>query len=207
MSDPKRLVRDGYDRLGDAYRPVDEATATDARAWFLREALTRIPSGADVLELGCGPGWDAVALAEGRRYTGVDISTTMLELARVRVPSGTFVEGDLTALDLPESSFDAVVSLYVFGHIPADEHLPTYRRVASWLSPGGVLCASFPLTPGDDVEDSWLGVPMFFGGIGRDATEQGLRDAGFDLELSEVRENPDPTGGIESFLWVIARLR
>jgi len=150
-------------------------------------------------------GW--VALAEGRRYTGVDISTTMLELARVRVPSGTFVEGDLTALDLPESSFDAVVSLYVFGHIPADEHLPTYRRVASWLRPGGVLCASFPLTPGDDVEDSWLGVPMFFGGIGRDATEQGLRDAGFDLELSEVRENPDPTGGIESFLWVIARLR
>ena len=48
---------------------------------------------------------------------------------------------------------------------------------------------------------------MFFGGIGREATEQGLRDAGFELELSEVRENPDPSGGIESFLWVIARRR
>ena len=207
MSDPKRLVRDGYDRLGDTYRPADHAAPSGSRAWFLGEALARIPSSADVLELGCGPGWDAVVLADGRRYTGVDISGTMLGLARERVPSGTFIEGDLTAIDLPENGFDAVVSLYVFGHIPAAQHLLAYRRVASWLRPSGVFCASFPLTPGDDVEDDWLGVPMFFGGIGREATEQGLRDAGFELELSEVRENPDPSGGIESFLWVIARRR
>jgi hypothetical protein len=70
-----------------------------------------------------------------------------------------------------------------------------------------VFCASFPLTPGDDVEVDWLGVPMFFGGIGREATEQGLRAAGFELELAEVRENPDPVGGTESFFWVIARRR
>ena len=207
MSDPKQVVRDGYDRLGDAYRPADQATAIDARGWFLGEALARIPHGSDVLELGCGPGWDAVVLAGGRRYTGVDISKRMVALARERVPSGTFVEGDLTTLDLAENAFDAVVSLYVFGHIPAAEHLPTYRRVASWLRPEGMFCASFPLTPGDDVEDGWLGVPMFFGGIGHEATEQGLRDAGFALELSEVRESPDPSGGTESFLWVIARRR
>jgi SAM-dependent methyltransferase len=207
MSDPKQVVRDGYDRLGDAYRPADQAAAADARGRFLGQAFACIPSNTEVLELGCGPGWDAVSLADRRRYTGVDISTTMLALARERVPSGTFVEGDLTTLDLPENAFDAVVSLYVFGHIPAAEHLPTYRRVASWLRPDGVFCASFPLTPGDDVEDDWRGVPMFFGGIGREATEQGLRAAGFDLELSEVRENPDPSGGIESFLWVIARRR
>jgi hypothetical protein len=46
---------------------------------------------------------------------------------------------------------------------------------------------------------------MFFGGIGREATEEGLRAAGFELELAEMRESPDPDGGIEAFLWVIAR--
>jgi hypothetical protein len=70
-----------------------------------------------------------------------------------------------------------------------------------------MFCASFRAPPADDVEDGWLGVPMFFGGIGREATEQGLRDAGFELELSEVREDPDPSDGTESFLWVIARRR
>jgi SAM-dependent methyltransferase len=206
-SDQKRVVREGYDRLGDAYRPADEAVATASRGWFLREALPHIPAGADVLELGCGPGWDAVVLAEGRRYTGVDISETMLALARDRVPTGTFLRGDLTALDLPAATFDAVVSLYVFGHVPEAEHLPAYRRVAAWLRPGGVFCASFPLGRGDNVEEDWLGAPMFFGGIGRDATERGLRDAGFALELAEVREDHDPAGGTEAFLWVIARRR
>ena len=201
--DPKRIVREGYDTLGDAYRPAGDEHTT--RAWFLGETLARIPAGTDVLELGCGPGWEAIALADGRRYTGVDVSTTMLALARGRVPSGTFLEADLTTLELPEESFDAVVSLYVFGHVPAAEHGSSYRRVASWLRPGGVFCASFPLTPGDDVEADWLGVPMFFGGIGREATEELLRAAGFALELAEVRENPDPDGGTESFLWVIAR--
>ena len=207
MSDPKSVVRAGYDALGDAYRPTSDVAPTEPRAWFLEAALARIPAGSDVLELGCGPGWDAIALADGRRYTGVDLSTTMLGLARERVPSGTFIEGDLTTVELPDGAFDAIVSLYVFGHIPADEHLATYRRVASWLRPGGVFCASFPLSPGDDLEDDWLGVPMFFGGIGRAATERGLQDAGFALELSEVRENPDPNGGTEAFLWVIARRR
>jgi SAM-dependent methyltransferase len=207
MNDPKRVVRDGYDALGDDYRPIDEAMASESRGWFLERTLARIPAGGDVLELGCGPGWDAIALADGRRYTGVDLSPTMLALARGRVPSGTFIEGDLTTVELPEGAFDAVVSLYVFGHVPAEEHLPAYRRVASWLRPDGVFCASFPLSPGDDLEDDWLGVPMFFGGIGREATERGLEDAGFELELAEVRENVDPSGGTESFLWAIARRR
>jgi SAM-dependent methyltransferase len=207
MSDPKEIVREGYNTLGDAYRPATDEPGSGTRAWFLGEALARIAAGADVLELGCGPGWDAIAIADGRSYTGVDVSTTMLALARERVPSGTFLEHDLTTLELPEASFDAVVSLYVFGHVPAAEHRSTYRRVASWLRPGGVFCASFPLTPGDDVEADWLGVPMFFGGIGREATEVGLREAGFELELAEVRENPDPEGGTEAFFWVIARHR
>jgi SAM-dependent methyltransferase len=207
MSDPKRIVREGYDTIGDAYRPATDEPDASTRAWFLGETLARIPASADVLELGCGPGWDAIALADGRRYTGVDVSTAMLTLARERVQGGAFLEHDLTTLELPDASFDAVVSLYVFGHVPAAEHRSTYGRVASWLRAGGVFSANFPLSPGDEVEADWLGVPMFFGGIGREATEQGLREAGFELELAEVRENPDPAGGTEAFLWVIARRR
>jgi ubiquinone/menaquinone biosynthesis C-methylase UbiE len=202
---PKDIVRDGYDEIASAYRPWADATGADTRRWFLSETLARISKGADVLELGCGPGSDAVRLAAHRRYTGVDISPVMLSIARERVPRGTFIEHDLTTLDLPEASFDAVVSLYVFGHLPAAEHQPTFEQAFRWLRPGGVLCASFPMGADDEVEEDWIGVPMFFGGIGREATERGLQQAGFTLEIAQQREDLDPDGGVEAFLWVIAR--
>jgi RimJ/RimL family protein N-acetyltransferase/SAM-dependent methyltransferase len=204
-TDPIQIARDGYDTIGAAYRPWAEAGGSETRAWFLHEALARIPAGADVLELGCGPGAEAGVLAGGRRYTGVDISAVMLAIAREQVPDATFIERDLTTLDLPEGSFDAVVSLYVFGHVPSDEHIPTISRVHRWLRPGGVLCASFPLGVGDDIEDDWIGAPMFFGGIGREATVAALREAGFELELDQIRDDTDADMQEESFLWVIAR--
>ncbi|MDP9184705.1 MAG: GNAT family N-acetyltransferase, partial [Actinomycetota bacterium] len=203
--DPKQIVRDGYDTIGASYRPWAEAGGAETRAWFLAETLARIPAEADVLELGCGPGVDALTLADGRHYTGVDISPVMIAIAREQVPAATFIEHDLATLDLPEGSLDAVVSLYVFGHMPSAEHRATIERVHGWLRPGGVLCASFPMGADDDVEDDWIGATMFFGGIGRDATIGALRDVGFDLELEETRDDTDADMQDESFLWVIAR--
>jgi cyclopropane fatty-acyl-phospholipid synthase-like methyltransferase len=201
--DPKRLVRDGYDRLAETYRA--EPPADGIRRWFLDAALARIAPGSDVLELGCGAGIDAVELAAERTYTGVDISSAMIAAATERLPNATLIQADLMTLELAPASFDAVVSLYVFGHLPSDEHRPTFERVARWLRRGGRLFASFPLGADDSIEERWIGGPMFFGGIGREATEAGLRDVGFELELSQPRSGDDPNGGTETFLWVIAR--
>ncbi len=205
MDDPKRIVAQGYDRIGAAYRWSD-SEGSGVRRSFLSETLSRIPPGSDVLELGCGAGIDAVALAGRRRYTGVDLSSVMLSLARQRVPSGAFLRHDLTSLEMPAGSFDAVVALYVFGHVPGGEHLTTFARIFRWLRPGGVFCSSFP--PGEDgdaVQEDWLGVPMFFGGIGRETTEAALREIGFQLEFSEVKEEVEEDGATVAFLWVIAR--
>jgi SAM-dependent methyltransferase len=199
--DPKSIVRDGYDRLGDDYRDWS-ATAGDAtRRWFLSDVLPKIPPGADVLELGCGPGVDAIQLAAGRRYVGVDISPRMISLARARVPTCRFIEHDLAALERPKDSVDAVVSIFVFGHLPPEEHLPTLARISEWLRPNGLLCASFPSGADEDVEDDFIGVPMYFGGMGHAATLTGLEQIGFEVELAEVRNDGDDS----SFLWVIAR--
>src|SRR3954465_11762066 len=176
MNDPKRIVAEGYDRIGDDLRPWFDATAGPVREWFLAEILSRVPEESDVLELGCGAGVDAIELAKGRRYTGVDLSKRMISLARGRVPSGTFQQGDLATVAFPPGSFDAVVSFYVFGHVPAAEHVPTFRRVFGWLRPRGVFCASFPSAGHDGMEEDFIGVPMYFAAIGRDATESALRE-------------------------------
>jgi SAM-dependent methyltransferase len=203
--DPKRIVEEGYDRIGERYREWSAASGGEVRRWFLGEVLSRLPAGARVIELGCGPGVDAVALAEGRRYTGVDLSSVMIATARHRVPSGAFVKADLSSLRLLPSTFDAVVALYVFGHLPGAEHAAAIERAFTWLVPGGIFCASFPMgsDPGA-IQDDFIGVPMFFGGIGREATEEALRRSGFRNELKEVKQEEED-GVTASFLWIVAR--
>jgi SAM-dependent methyltransferase len=203
MTDPKRIVREGYNTIGEAYRPWSDASDPNTRVWFREAALERIPPGATVLELGCGPGVDAIQLAADRIYTGVDISEAMIELSRARIPRATFLRADLAEIAFGTETFDAVVSFYVFGHLPDDEHVPTFQRVFEWLRPCGVFCSSFPLEAGSEVEPDFIGVPMFFGGIGKEATERALIDVGFTLEIAE--ERVDDLAAQDGFLWVIAR--
>jgi SAM-dependent methyltransferase len=70
--DPKRVVADGYDRMGQAFSAWNSERSPEARRWFLGEVLSRLGYGSDVLELGCGPGTDAEELSAGRRYLGND---------------------------------------------------------------------------------------------------------------------------------------
>ena len=168
--------------------------------------LQRLPAGADVLELGCGPATVSPRLADGRRYTGVDLSAAQLSIARERLPDAPFIRGDLTTMELPASSFDAVVAFFVFNHVPRDEHAPTFGRVFSWLRPRGRFMLSLGAgDTEDEIQEDWLGVPMFFAGFEPEANERALLDAGFELELSETRSEFELGHGEVTFHWVIAR--
>ncbi len=192
VDDPKRIIEIGYDRIGARYRPWSEdAMPNDVRGEYLGEVLARLTEDADVLELGCGSGADVVQLARGRRYVGVDLSIVQLDIARAQVPNGTFLHADLTVVEFPVESFDAVVSFLVFNHVPAGEQGRTFRRIHTWLRlrPRGFFCASLGAGTHDDmVEDDWLGVPMFFASNGREENERLLHEAGFQLERSELRK-------------------
>ncbi|HEX7188095.1 MAG TPA: class I SAM-dependent methyltransferase, partial [Actinomycetes bacterium] len=99
-------------------------------------------------------------------------------------------------------SVDAVVSFFALGHLPPSAHGPLLSSIGSWLRPGGVLVTSAPLIPGEAVENDWLGVPMFFGGIGIDATLHAVDAAGLVVEEAEVVAEDEQ--GTEKFLWLTA---
>ncbi len=204
-TDPKRVVAEGYDALGSAYSEWDAQSGPEVRTWFLGEALSRLGAGTDVLELGCGSGPAAPALSAGRRYVGVDLSGTQLAIARRRVPKATFIHADFTSLAFRPASFDGVVAFYVFMHVPRDELAPTFERIFGWLRPGGRLMLTLGTIDAEDRVEEWLDVPMFFAGLSSEAHERLLREAGFDLELSETREEIEARYGPARFNWVIAR--
>jgi len=205
--DPKQIVARGYDAIALRY-----AEWKDASGWptmvKLRELLERLPDGSRVLELGCGRGVPATReLAKRHEVVGVDISTAQIALARHHVPEATFVHADVMELELPPESFDAVVSIYMFGHIPPVEQGELVRRIADWLRPGGWLFTTMGARDEDApemVEDDWLGAPMYFAGVGRDQSLAWLEEAGFDIERADVV--PQVEHGEEvRFLWVLAQ--
>jgi ubiquinone/menaquinone biosynthesis C-methylase UbiE len=73
--------------------------------------------------------------------TGVDLSPFLLEMAddRLARASTTLVHGDATRLPWGNSSFDAVVSQHVLGHLPAAAAATAWREAARVLRPGGSL--------------------------------------------------------------------
>lgn len=115
MSD-RHWFEDVADHLGPAYLRYSFTMGTDQEVEFLLGALG-LEAGMEVLDVGCGPGRHAVALAKrGIRVFGVDISERFLEVANDLADEqgvGDLVEfhrADARALELPER-FDAAISL------------------------------------------------------------------------------------------------
>lgn len=204
MSDAFDTVRQGYDSIGVRYRDWSKASA--GRLAWVQRLLDELADGSLVLDLGCGPGEPATRLlADRHRVIGVDASEAQLRLCRQAAPDALLVQADMTRLTLRPGSLDAVASFYALGHIPANRHAPLLASVAQWLRPGGLLLTSAPLGAGDEWDASWLGVPMFFGGIGQEATRRAITDAGLVVEAWEVVPEDEGDAHIVEFIWFIAR--
>ena len=120
------------------------------------------PTGGDVLDLCCGPGRHAVALAKrGLRVTGVDRTQFLLDRAAARAQEAgvsiELVREDMRRFQRP-AAFDLVVNLFTsFGYFDSrDDDRAVLAAIHGNLKPGGVavfdmaskeyLCAHFQPT-------------------------------------------------------------
>jgi SAM-dependent methyltransferase len=99
------------DHLGPAYLRYSFTYGTEQEVDFLVRELGLEP-GMRVLDVGCGPGRHARALAQrGMVVHGVDISARFIELARTNAPDGaTFERLDARTMAFTDE-FDLVLSL------------------------------------------------------------------------------------------------
>ena len=108
---------------------------------FAREVRALLPSGARVLELGCGEGRDSVYFAScGCDVTGVDVSAAGLHkaerLARAHGVKVRWVRGD-AAHDVPGGPFDLVYSCGAIHYIPRRRRARLFARLQARTRPGG----------------------------------------------------------------------
>ena len=203
--DPRRLVREGYDRASHAYRGDDADLEMSGYGHWLRRLARRVAPGARVLDLGCGNGIPATReLARSYATTGVDLSPVQVERARSLVPAATFVCGDMTSVEFADGSFEAVVAFYSIINVPVDEHPALLARIARWLVPGGWLLATVGQDPWTGVEPDFrgvAGVPMYWSHADIGAYRRWLAEAGFAIE----EEGRQPKQGVPGYAVVIAR--
>jgi SAM-dependent methyltransferase len=203
--DPKRVVEAGYDRIAERYSEWTGETLTDERSRFVSLLFERLPAGAAILELGCATGVPTTReLVKRFAVTGVDISARSIALAKQQVPEATFIHADMTRLDFPPASFDAVIAFYSITHVPREEHAQLLQDIATWLRPGGLFVAS--LGAGDDpggVEEDWLGAPMYFSAFDSDTNRRLVQEAGLQLLIADDITG-DEDGVPVTFLWVVA---
>ncbi len=146
------------------------------------------------LDAGCGVGGDALWLAaRGWDVTAADISATALaEGRRTAAVAGpelaariAWIAADLTRWEPDAPGFDLVTSHYV--HVPGSPET-LFRRLASWVAPGGVL-----LVVGHDAEHGHGTIksdgPPPSAQIGVREVITGLDDDEWDVLVAEPREH------------------
>ncbi len=111
----------------------------------LEDLLARLDlkSGDRLLDLGCGAGIIAEYISDqtGARVTGLDYAAPAIAVANERTAKKrtrlTFVTGDMNALDLPEQSFDAAISLDTLYWVA--DLADTLSQVVRTIKPGGQI--------------------------------------------------------------------
>jgi SAM-dependent methyltransferase len=197
------------DQLSDELRrkPLDRALLT-AFAEQVRTVTPARPTAVDpsqtppsrtgrarVWDVGCGPGHVTAFLAGlGLDAAGIDLSGQMVAQARARHPDLEFSVGSMTALPVPDGSWDGLVCFYALIHMIEDADvriaLAEFRRV---LADGGLLLLA--VHAGEEVRHSeeWFGakVDVSFRFFDSGWLSAELDRAGFTVEAL-TRRQPYP---------------
>lgn len=186
MSNPKDIVREGYDKVSFAYRednPEKSGESYKEYKGWIDELSAQLEEGCSVLDLGCGCGVPTTQLLSQKfKVTGADISTVQIERARELVPDASFVWGDICEMDFASEGFDAIVCLYTIIHVPLAQQRQLLARIGTWLKPESLFLLSAGQLEWTGEEANWLGVDganMYWSHADRDTYIQWLEETGF----------------------------
>jgi ubiquinone/menaquinone biosynthesis C-methylase UbiE len=133
-------TQDYYDRFAPTYEEARHEGYHRLIDELELGLIERYGAGRDIFEAGCGTGLLLrEAATSARSAVGLDLSRGMLSTAHTR--GLKVVQGSLTAVPLPDASFDLVYSMKVLPHVP-----PIREAVAELTRlcrPGGHLLLEF----------------------------------------------------------------
>ena len=137
----KRVTVASYDAWAEQYRAAAPEPSENVRAARAR-FVAALPPGARVLEVGSGPGRDALALEDaGLSVRRTDITPAFVALLRADGHDADVVDPLVDDLADPgrDEAYDGVWASASLLHVRREDLPPALRRLAEATRPGGVL--------------------------------------------------------------------
>ncbi|MFJ8634692.1 class I SAM-dependent DNA methyltransferase [Streptomyces sp. NPDC093568] len=189
-------TRTFYDAIAEDYATLfqDELTNRPLERAILAVFAELVDGDGPVADLGCGPGRTTARLAAlGLPVFGVDLSESMLAIARRENPGLRFERGSMLELDLPDGALAGALSFYSSIHTPVDRLPGLFAEFHRVLAPGAPVLVAFQAGDEHRHHDRPFGHPVALTFLRRrpEHIAELLTGAGFALVSRTVRE-PDP---------------
>lgn len=197
-ADPRTIAF--YDRAAPRYA----AKVGQIPSQALRRFITALPAGAQVLDLGCGPGHASAHMAAaGLAPDPVDASPAMVDLARAQGLPARQMRFDQLAV---QASYDGVWAHFSLTHAPTAALAAHLSAIARALRPGGLfhitmktgsgpmrdrLGRLYHLIPAERLRHM-LGVAGFTIADLRTGTDTGFDDRPMSFAVATCHSSPEP---------------
>lgn len=163
-----------------------------------------------VLDAGCAGGRDSKLLKEkGLNPVGVDLSKSLIEIAKEKNPDIDFVQANFLELPFDDNSFDGVWAHASLLHLETTEEvLQALQEFYRVLKRDGVLHVFVKQQQGEKtavVSDKLSGHDRFFQFFTKEEIKNLLEKVGFKIEILE--DNYRGTAGRSELKWVLSLAR
>jgi uncharacterized protein (TIGR00725 family) len=137
LSEEKTTTTESYNRQASDYHAshAGKLVAQDQLDDFMK--IVNPP--ARILDIGCGPGYDAGYLAGKYSVTGVEISKRFAEIAQYENPNVEIINADMLKFDMGKNQYKGIWARDSIHHLKSAEIDKIFPKLYDALVDGGVL--------------------------------------------------------------------
>ncbi len=177
-----------YDRIAEWWDCQQDGSTTGLA--YVRRTILFAANRGKALDVGCGSGGRIIdTLTDASlQVVGLDVSETMLRLARKRHPGAQFIHADICTWQPPET-YDVVIAWDSTFHVPKTEQGHVVAKLCDAVAPGGAILFTAGGIDGE-ITGAMNGQKFYYSSLSDAAYLHIINDRGCKCILLERDQHP-----------------